>query len=132
MFPSPRTGTHWSPDGVSRINKDLLKRAGIDTGVCFHELRHTFATMAIQSGVDMKALSRIRDTTRQELERNMDKAEQKLLLRILDAQSRLKNDVSLERFAAGFKLQQGLRRSLKRMDYTPSMRKCRTYRSRSG
>ena len=57
MFPSPRTGTYWSPDGVSRINKNLLKRAGIDTSVRFHDLRHTFATMAMQSGVDVKTLS---------------------------------------------------------------------------
>ena len=57
MFPSPRTGSYWSPDGVSRINKNLLARAGIDTGVRFHDLRHTFATMAMQSGVDVKTLS---------------------------------------------------------------------------
>ena len=57
LFPSPRTGSYWSPDGVSRINKNLLKRAGIDTNVRFHDLRHTFATMAMQSGVDVKTLS---------------------------------------------------------------------------
>ena len=55
MFPSPRTGSCWSPDGVSRINKNLLARAGIDTGVRFHDLRHTFATMAMQSGVDARS-----------------------------------------------------------------------------
>ena len=57
LFPSPKTGGYWSPNGVSRINKLLLERAGIDTGVRFHDLRHTFATMAMQSGVDVKTLS---------------------------------------------------------------------------
>ena len=57
LFPSPKTGDYWSPSGVSRINKLLLERADIDTGVRFHDLRHTFATMAMQSGVDVKTLS---------------------------------------------------------------------------
>ena len=57
LFPSPKTGDYWSPNGVSRINKLLLERADIDTGVRFHDLRHTFAAMAMQSGVDVKTLS---------------------------------------------------------------------------
>jgi len=35
----------------------LLAAAGIDTGVRFHDLRHTFATLAMQSGVDAKTLA---------------------------------------------------------------------------
>ena len=54
LFPSPRTGGYWSPDAVSRINRKLLKNAGIEEHVRFHDLRHTFATMAISSGVDVK------------------------------------------------------------------------------
>lgn len=57
LFPSPRTGSYWSPDAVSRINRKLLKNAGIEEHVRFHDLRHTFATMAISSGVDVKTLS---------------------------------------------------------------------------
>ena len=47
LFPSPRTGGYWSPDAVSRINRKLLAKAGIEEHVRFHDLRHTFATMAL-------------------------------------------------------------------------------------
>ena len=57
LFPSPRTGGYWSPDAVSRINRKLLAKAGIEEHVRFHDLRHTFATMALSSGVDVKTLS---------------------------------------------------------------------------
>ena len=57
MFASPKTGSYWSPDALGRVHKTLLANAGIDTGVRFHDLRHTFATMAVQSGVDIKTLS---------------------------------------------------------------------------
>ena len=53
----PRTGGYWSPDAVSRINRKLLAKAGIEEHVRFHDLRHTFATMALSSGVDIKTLS---------------------------------------------------------------------------
>ena len=59
LFPSPRTGGYWSPDAVSRINRKLLAKAGIEERVRFHDLRHTFATMALSSGVDVKTLSRV-------------------------------------------------------------------------
>ena len=59
LFPSPRTGGYWSPDAVSRINRKLLKNAGIEEHVRFHDLRHTFATHALTSGVDAKTLSGI-------------------------------------------------------------------------
>ena len=55
--PSPRTDGCWSPDAVSRINQKLLAKAGIEERVRFHDLRHTFATMALSSGVDVKTLS---------------------------------------------------------------------------
>ena len=42
---------------MSRINRKLLKNAGIEEHVRFHDLRHTFATMAISSSVDVKTLS---------------------------------------------------------------------------
>ena len=34
----------------------VLKRAGLPR-IRFHDLRHTFATMALQNGVDVKTLS---------------------------------------------------------------------------
>lgn len=53
MFMSPRTGGMRSPDAIGRIHKKLLA-AGNDTGVRFHDLRHTFA---MQSGADAKTLA---------------------------------------------------------------------------
>ena len=57
LFPSPRTGGYWSPDAVSRINRKLLKNAGIEEHVRFHDLRHTFATLSLKYGVDVRTLS---------------------------------------------------------------------------
>ena len=42
LFPSPRAGGYWSPDAVSRINRKLLKNAGIEEHVRFHDLRHPY------------------------------------------------------------------------------------------
>jgi len=56
MFPSPVTGTMYHPDTAARIHHKLLKDAGIEH-VRFHDLRHTFATLALQNGVDIKTLS---------------------------------------------------------------------------
>lgn len=49
---------------------------------------------------------------RQELESNMNPSQRKLLLRLLDVQNYLKNDVSLESFASGFKLAAGIAKEL--------------------
>ena len=59
MFPSPVTGEMYVPDCVGRLHKTLLKKAGITEKVRFHDLRHTFATLAIQGGVDAKTVSSI-------------------------------------------------------------------------
>jgi integrase len=56
MFPSPKTGKMYYPDSVGRLHKKILREAGIGE-VRFHDLRHTFATLAIQNGVDIKTLS---------------------------------------------------------------------------
>ena len=45
-----------SPDSVLHMLHRVLKRAGLPK-VRFHDLRHTFATMALKSGVDVKTLS---------------------------------------------------------------------------
>jgi integrase len=56
LFPSPKSGTYLDPPAVARKMKTLLKRAGIDE-IRFHDLRHTFATLSLQNGVDVKTLS---------------------------------------------------------------------------
>ena len=50
VFPSP-TGGPISPDSVLHMLHRVLKRAGLPK-VRFHDLRHTFATLALQNGVD--------------------------------------------------------------------------------
>ena len=55
VFPSP-TGGPISPDSVLQILHRVLKRAGLPK-VRFHDLRHTFATIALQNGVDIKTVS---------------------------------------------------------------------------
>ena len=55
VFPSP-TGGPISPDSVLNMLHRVLGRAGLPK-VRFHDLRHTFATLAIQNGVDVKTVS---------------------------------------------------------------------------
>ena len=55
VFPSP-TGGPMSPDSVLHMLHRVLKRAGLPR-VRFHDLRHTFATLALQTGVDVKTVS---------------------------------------------------------------------------
>ena len=56
MFPSPKTGGMYYPDSVVNLHKKLLRDAGLGH-IRFHDLRHTFATMALQNGVDVKTVS---------------------------------------------------------------------------
>ena len=55
VFPSP-SGGPMSPDSVLHMLQRVLKRAGLPR-IRFHDLRHTFATMALQNGVDIKTVS---------------------------------------------------------------------------
>lgn len=55
VFPSPMGGPI-SPDSVLHMLHRVLKRAGLPK-VRFHDLRHTFATLALQNGVDVKTVS---------------------------------------------------------------------------
>ena len=59
MFLSPKTGGMYGPDCVGRIHKKLLEKARIEEHVRFHDLRHTFSTLAIQSGIDPKTVAEI-------------------------------------------------------------------------
>ena len=56
MFPSPKTGGMYYPDSVVNLHKKLLQDAGLEH-IRFHDLRHTFATMALHNGVDVKTVS---------------------------------------------------------------------------
>ena len=55
VFPGS-TGGPMSPDSVLHMLHRVLKRAGLPR-VRFHDLRHTFATLALQNGVDVKTVS---------------------------------------------------------------------------
>ena len=56
MFPSGRTGEMYHPDSVVTLHKRILKDAGLEH-IRVHDLRHTFATLALQNGVDVKNVS---------------------------------------------------------------------------
>ena len=55
VFPSPNVGPI-SPDSVLNMLHRVLERAGLPK-IRFHDLRHTFATLALQNGVDIKTVS---------------------------------------------------------------------------
>ena len=56
MFPSPITREMYHPDSIVNLHKKILKDAGLPH-IRFHDLRHTFATPALQNGVDVKTVS---------------------------------------------------------------------------
>ena len=55
VFPSS-TGGPIAPDSVLHMLHRVLDRAGLPE-IRFHDLRHTFATLALQNGVDVKTVS---------------------------------------------------------------------------
>lgn len=56
MFMHPATQKPYSPQMVRRLHNAIIREAGLDH-IRFADLRHTFATMALSSGVDVKTLS---------------------------------------------------------------------------
>ena len=58
MFMHPATQRPYSPQMVRRLHNEIIQEAGLDH-IRFVDLRHTFATRALASGVDAKTLSGI-------------------------------------------------------------------------
>ena len=56
LFPSPKTGTMFDPDSFRHTHDKILKTIGAEH-IRFHDLRHTFATLSLKNGVDVKTLS---------------------------------------------------------------------------
>ena len=56
MFMRPAAKKPYLPQTVRRLHNEIIKEAGLDH-IRFADLRHTFATMALSSGVDVKTLS---------------------------------------------------------------------------
>lgn len=56
MFPSPKTGGMHDPDSFRHLHERILKAIGAEH-IRFHDLRHTFATLSLKNGVDVKTLS---------------------------------------------------------------------------
>ena len=58
IFPSPRTGEVREGPGVTRQLHRIQMRAGLPR-IRFHDLRHTFATLMLEQGVDVKTVSQM-------------------------------------------------------------------------
>ena len=48
----------YDPDAFRRTHDKILKAIGAEH-IRFHDLRHTFSTLAIQSGIDPKTVAEI-------------------------------------------------------------------------
>ena len=55
LFPSSKTGTMYDLDAFRHIHETILDSAGIGHIRC-RDLRHAFATLSLQNGVDVKTL----------------------------------------------------------------------------
>jgi len=56
MFPSSATGEMYYPDSIVKLHEKILRDSGLEH-IRFHDLRHTFATLALQNGIDVKTVS---------------------------------------------------------------------------
>lgn len=56
MFPSPLTGDMKDTSAVTRKLHRMQDRAGLPR-IRFHDLRHSFATLSLEQGVDIKTVS---------------------------------------------------------------------------
>ena len=56
MFPSPKAGEMLDPASFRAMHDRILEAIGAEH-VRFHDMRHTFATLALKNGVDVRTLS---------------------------------------------------------------------------
>ena len=56
MFPSPITGELRDTSAVTRKLHRIQDKAGLPR-IRFHDLRHSFATLSLEQGVDIKTVS---------------------------------------------------------------------------
>lgn len=56
LFPSPVTGDMYYPDAIAAVHTKILRTLGLEH-TRFHALRHTFASVALQNGVDIRTVS---------------------------------------------------------------------------
>jgi integrase len=56
VFAHPATGGPLAKANITRRMRAALNAAGLDTGHCFHDLRHTFGTRMAAAGVPMRTL----------------------------------------------------------------------------
>ena len=56
MFPSPVTGGYRDPSAITRRLHAIQCRAGVPK-IRFRDLRHSFATLSLEQGVDIKTIS---------------------------------------------------------------------------
>ena len=56
MFPSPVTGGYRDPASITRRLHAIQRRAGVPQ-IRFHDLRHSFATLSLEQGMDIKTIS---------------------------------------------------------------------------
>lgn len=56
MFPSPATGGYRDPNAITRRLHSIQRRAGVPQ-IRFHDLRHSFATLSLEQGMDIKTIS---------------------------------------------------------------------------
>lgn len=55
MFPSPKTGGMFAPDSFRHTHDKILKVIGAEH-IRFHDLRHSYAVVSIESGDDIKTV----------------------------------------------------------------------------
>lgn len=56
IFPSPITNGYRDPSSITRKLHRMQKRAGVPQ-IRFHDLRHSFATLSLEQGMDIKTIS---------------------------------------------------------------------------
>jgi site-specific recombinase XerD len=58
---STKIGRPIEPTNFIRNFKGVLKKAGLDETLRFHDLRHTYAVLAASKGIDVKQFKKVLD-----------------------------------------------------------------------